>query len=170
MKKDALTQDTVKKEKRQDSIRPCLNEHDVFPPVPYTLKSKGLSALNVHNDLTLLQSVLPPMATYIHNLSSIDELLERDKQREKDGFPRKIRIGRLIKPGRGGKAKIILVPTTVEEKLIHDTRVGSPETGEGSASGGSGEGQEMVPGLVGPGKVKVQTMKSNPMPMIWGAF
>ncbi len=53
-------------------------------------------------------------------LRSIDDLLERDRHREKDGFPRKIRVGRLIKPGRGGKDKVVVVPTTVEEKLIHD--------------------------------------------------
>ena len=40
----------------------------------------------------------------------MDELLDRDKNREKDGFPRKIRVGKLIKPGKGGKDKIVVVP------------------------------------------------------------
>ena len=31
---------------------------------------------------------------------SLDHLLQRDLLREKDGFPRKIRIGKLVKPGR----------------------------------------------------------------------
>ena len=79
-------------------------------------------SLYSHADLNILQSTLPPKATHIHSLSSIDELLERDKKREKDGFPRKIRIGRLIKPSGGSKDKVILVPTTVEEKFVHDTR------------------------------------------------
>lgn len=112
-----------------------------------------------YSDLAVLQSILPSKATYIHNLSSIDELLERDKQREKDGFPRKIRMGRLIRPGKGGKAKIILVPTTVEEKFIHDTRVGSSESQQEDAIGGSGDGQkgevigeEPVHGTDGAGK------------------
>ncbi len=78
--------------------------------------------------------------TSIHSIGSIDELLERDKQREKDGFPRKIRIGRLVRPGRSGKAKIILVPTTVEEKFIHDTR--GAEARNEESSGGSGDGKE----------------------------
>ena len=43
------------------------------------------------------------------------------RQREKDGFPRKIRVGRLIKPGKRGKEKVVIVPTTVEEKFCHDT-------------------------------------------------
>ncbi|MBN2123024.1 MAG: DUF444 family protein [Deltaproteobacteria bacterium] len=77
---------------------------------------------------------------YVRNLRSIDELLERDALREKDGFPRKIRIGKLVKPGKGGKDKIIFVPSTVEEKFIHDHRVRDPE--EEQTSGGTGEGKE----------------------------
>ncbi len=92
------------------------------------------------NDLSRLQSLPQPKATYIHNLSSIDELLERDRLRERDGFPRKIKTGRLVKPSRGGKGKVILVPTTVEEKFIHDVRPAKPEKEE--TSGGSGDGEE----------------------------
>lgn len=93
-----------------------------------------------YNDQALLQSMPPPRSSYTTCLSSVDELLERDKQREKDGFPRKIRVGRLIKPGKGGKGKVVVVPTTVEEKLIHDNSPPDPE--EESSSGGSGEGEE----------------------------
>jgi uncharacterized sporulation protein YeaH/YhbH (DUF444 family) len=56
---------------------------------------------------------------YYRNLKTIDELLERDKTREEDGFPRKIRLGRIMRPGGGKKDKIIVVPTTVEEKFYH---------------------------------------------------
>ena len=48
-----------------------------------------------------------PGNNYVHSLSAIDDLLERDKLREKDGFPRNIRIGRRVKLGRAGKGKII---------------------------------------------------------------
>ncbi len=92
------------------------------------------------NDLSLLQSVPAPRPTYIHNLISVDELLERDKQREKDGFPRKIRLGKLVKPGKNDRDKIVIVPTTVEEKFIHDSRPDKPEKDE--TSGGSGDGEE----------------------------
>lgn len=91
-------------------------------------------------DMVFLQDSSASTPSYVQSLSAIDELLERDKQREKDGFPRKIRVGRLVKPGRGGKDKIILVPTTVEEKFIHDLR--GEEPGEESTSGGTGEGEE----------------------------
>jgi uncharacterized protein len=92
-------------------------------------------------DMVFLQGAAMSGSNYVYRLSAIDDLLERDKLREKDGFPRKIRIGRLVKPGRSGKGKIILVPTTVEEKFIHDVRRSEPG-GEGESSGGSGEGQE----------------------------
>lgn len=73
---------------------------------------------------------------------TLDELLERDKKREEDGFKRKIRIGRIVKPGTGGKEKIIIVPTTVEEKFVHDEINLNQEPGEGEPTGGTGEGEE----------------------------
>ncbi len=91
------------------------------------------------NDLFSLQAMQAPRVSVITCLHSLDELLEKDKQREADGFPRKIRVGRLIKPGRGGKDKIVVVPTTVEEKFIHDTTF--QPTDEDPGSGGSGEGE-----------------------------
>jgi uncharacterized protein len=73
---------------------------------------------------------------------TLDELLERDKKREADGFKRKIRIGRIVKPGSGGKEKIIVVPTTVEEKFVHDQISPQQAQGEGDPTGGTGDGQE----------------------------
>ena len=73
---------------------------------------------------------------------TLDELLERDRRREEDGFKRKIRIGRIVKPGSGGKDKIIVVPTTVEEKFVHDEIYPDQEQGEGESTGGTGEGEE----------------------------
>ncbi|SDT96362.1 DUF444 family protein [Desulfobacula phenolica] len=73
---------------------------------------------------------------------TLDELLEKDKRREEDGFKRKIRIGRIVKPGTGGKDKIIIVPTTVEEKFVHDETNLNQEPGEGEPTGGTGEGEE----------------------------
>jgi len=75
-------------------------------------------------------------------MTTLDELLERDRQREEDGFKRKIRIGQIVKPGTGGKEKIIVVPTTVEEKFVHDEINPDQEPGEGEATGGTGEGEE----------------------------
>jgi uncharacterized protein len=93
------------------------------------------------SDLAALQRLSRPAGTYTVNVRTIDELLERDQLREQDGFPRKIKVGRLVKPGRGGKDKVVVVPTTVEEKFIHDTRFLQQDEGNGSG-GGSGEGEE----------------------------
>jgi hypothetical protein len=98
------------------------------PPDLYTL-----------NDQDVLQGIPAATPPYTTCLQSIDELLARDRQREKDGFPRKIRVGRMIKPGTRGNEKVVVVPTTVEEKLIHD-QVRDPQEEE-QTSGGSGEGE-----------------------------
>jgi uncharacterized sporulation protein YeaH/YhbH (DUF444 family) len=90
-------------------------------------------------DLAALQDAPSLQWSYTAGIRSLDELLERDRLREKDGFPRKIRVGRMIRPGRGEKERFVIVPTTVEEKFVHD-RVRPPE--EGESAGGSGEGEE----------------------------
>lgn len=73
------------------------------------------------------------------NLFTIDELLDRDKQREEDGFPKRIKLGKFIKPLNGNKEKIVVVPSTFEPKFYHDDSI--TEDGEES-TGGSGEGEE----------------------------
>ena len=104
---------------------------------------EGIGPVSKHiysyTDLFDLQAISALESTHSTSLRSIDELLERDKQREEDGFPRKINVGRLIKPGRGGKDKVVVVPSTVEEKFIHDTSL-TPE--EEQPHGGSGDGEE----------------------------
>uniref|UniRef100_C6DY48 DUF444 family protein n=1 Tax=Geobacter sp. (strain M21) TaxID=443144 RepID=C6DY48_GEOSM len=91
-------------------------------------------------DLAVLQDQGRVPNPYQCHMKALDELLERDRQREKDGFPRKIKVGRLIKPGKGGKGKIVVVPSTEEEKFLHDPTIRPP--GEGGSTGGSGKGDE----------------------------
>lgn len=98
------------------------------------------SASFAAGDMVVLRQAVAPQYGVTALIKSLDELLERDRQREEDGFPRKIQVGRLIKPGRGGKGKVVVVPTTVEEKFIHDPTV-LPLDEERSA-GGAGEGEE----------------------------
>ncbi len=101
--------------------------------------SSGFKRIVDYNDLQILQSVVP-MNLALSTTHSIDDLIARDTQREKDGFPRKIRIGKMIKPSQDGDDKVVIVPTTVEEKLLHDQVRVDEEEGEGE--GGSGEGEE----------------------------
>jgi uncharacterized protein len=93
-----------------------------------------------YHDLMILQAMAQPRGSYVSHIRSIDELLEKDRQREKDGFPRKIRVGKMIKPGKAGKGKVVVVPTTVEEKFIHDPNFAEQEESQGE--GGSGDGEE----------------------------
>lgn len=116
-------------------------EHDV-PRKP------GTKSIYSYNDLEMLQNSPLTNLVALNTVQSLDYLLERDKQREKDGFPRKIRVGKMVKPSQDGDEKIVIVPTTVEEKLFHD-KVRLDEEGEGegdgdpaSGDGGTGDGEE----------------------------
>ncbi len=73
-------------------------------------------------------------------LETLDELLEHDKQREKDGFPRRIRIGKIVKPASGNKGQVIVVPTTTEPKFYHDSSVTEEEDESIGGTGKEGEG------------------------------
>ncbi|MBV5316885.1 MAG: DUF444 family protein [Desulfobulbaceae bacterium] len=115
-------------------------KHNASPPP----RSRSLYR---YNDPELLQQGLPSPITAMVAYQTLDRLLERDLQREKDGFPRKIRVGKLVKPGRDGDDKVVVIPTTVEEKLFHDQiRDESEGEGEGEGEepgeGGTGEGEE----------------------------
>ncbi|MFP4164211.1 MAG: DUF444 family protein [Chitinispirillaceae bacterium] len=92
-----------------------------------------------YSDLNLIMKVKKPSFTSEMGYSTIDELLERDRQREKDGFPRKIKVGRLFKPGQGANDSVVIVPSTVEEKLLHDS---IPDPSQEGEAGGSGQGDE----------------------------
>jgi len=97
-------------------------------------------SIYAYGDLLVLRQAVAPQFSSSGLVKSLDELLERDRQREEDGFPRKIQVGRLVKPGRGRSGKVVVVPTTVEEKLFHDTTLRPP--GEGGTSGGRGDEDE----------------------------
>ncbi|GJQ64072.1 MAG: hypothetical protein SCALA702_31250 [Melioribacteraceae bacterium] len=94
---------------------------------------RGIYDFTDYNTFAALESV-GASATRIFDL---DRLLAKDKMREKDGFPRKIRLGKLVKPSSDGKNKIIVVPTASEEKFYHQNN--DPRMGEGPSTGGSGE-------------------------------
>ena len=85
-------------------------EHHLPEPACAGMNNQRLSDIDflhgVHalNDASFLQFGVMQRSTYIHALGSLDELLERDKRREEDGFPRKIRLGKLVKT-RQGKQK-----------------------------------------------------------------
>ncbi|MGB3222481.1 MAG: DUF444 family protein [Desulforhopalus sp.] len=115
--------------------------HRSFVPEP------AVRDIYSYRDPEMLHDASPPNLMALTTVQSLDYLLEKDKQREKDGFPRKIRVGKMVKPSQNGDDKVVIVPTTVEEKLLHDkvrfNEEGEGEgDGEGSAQGGSGDGEE----------------------------
>jgi len=75
----------------------------------------------------------------IVSMNTIEDLLERDKQREKDGFPKKIKIGSVARTKKG-KRKVVVIPTTTEDKFVHDPTLGVDFGGTGS--GGAGKGKK----------------------------
>jgi uncharacterized protein len=110
---------------------------DRRPPSPGPLRRDPYA----YGDLEWLQALTAMSVPHAARLGTLDDLMQRDQRREEDGFPRKIRIGRLVKPGRGGKHKVVVVPTTVEEKFVHD-RAFAEERGDPPPSGGTGDGDE----------------------------
>ncbi len=140
LKKKGLTDEQDRKIRYELELLELDSEHrDVVEP--------GVRDIYSYNDLVQLHNGSPPNLMALSTVQSLDYLLERDKQREKDGFPRKIRVGKMVKPSQNGDDKVVIVPTTVEEKLLHD-KIRIDEEGEGGdgdpadGQGGAGEGEE----------------------------
>ncbi len=132
-------------EKRERMLLEIQSQQDRDESEPVTVTGEGPADsfdknIYAFNDIYDLQAFTLMRSPIFSELQPIDEILERDKQREEDGFPRKIEIGRLIKPGKSGKDKVVVVPTTVEEKLMHDPTFHPPQ--EEEQAGGTGEGEE----------------------------
>lgn len=129
-------------------------ERELKEPKKHQLKKKSKApktlSLYDYNDVKVLLG-FNPKAPYIALLKTIDELLEQDRQREKDGFPRRIRLGKLVKPSQGGKGEVIIVPSTTETKFYHDDE---PSQDQEETTGGVGEGE--VGEVIGEQKARPQ--------------
>ncbi|NJL13918.1 MAG: DUF444 family protein [Microscillaceae bacterium] len=112
------------------------DEHHLEPD--FRGLSSGLKSLYEYNDPQWIQGLQVGKSPYALFLQTIDELLERDKQRELDGFPRRIRLGKLVKPAQGRKGDVVIVPTTTESKFFHGD---TPQEEQESETGGTGEGE-----------------------------
>lgn len=125
-------------EKILSEIRMCQSNPDTDHAPP--LREPMVPNFYTYFDLLDLQDMSLARHGYTAQIRTIDDLLAKDRQREKDGFPRKVKVGRMIKPGRGGKDKVVVVPTASEEKLMHDPNFRDQD--DEQAGGGSGEGEE----------------------------
>lgn len=131
MKKDTDTKgktDSVQEKSCTNTVNKLIDK--IHEKVPQNLY--------MYNDFEMFHMRRQQEKTF-SSLSTMDELIERDRKREQDGFPGKIRVGRLIKPGNNSNGSIIIVPTVVEEKFIHDSSLNYADVGE---SGGTGDGEE----------------------------
>jgi uncharacterized protein len=111
--------------------------HGPWPVLPHAV----CNDFYAYGDLSWLQALTAMSAPHAARIGTLDDLMQRDQRREEDGFPRKIRIGKLVKPSRGGQQKVVVVPTTVEEKFFHDSSF-AEQQGEPGPAGGSGEGEQ----------------------------
>ena len=141
LKEKGLTSEQDRKIRYELDISDLDGSHRDEPAAPV------VRSIYRYNDLEMLHDSSPPKLMALTTVQSLDYLLEKDKQREEDGFPRKIRIGRMVKPSQTGDDKVVIVPTTVEEKLLHDKvrfneESEGDEGGQGSGEGGSGEEEE----------------------------
>lgn len=95
------------------------------------------SGIYEYNDFDILLGFSVNSRKAVTSLHTLDELIKRDNQRETDGFPKRIKIGKLVKPTKGNKNQVIVVPTTDEPKFFHDNSISKEEE-----SGGTGDGEE----------------------------
>lgn len=134
---------TVEQERVIEHELRLAEEQGESPHAHRPLEAPPRRSLYAWSDLQLQLGASPPHSFPLSSLNTLDSLLDRDRQREEDGFPRKIRIGRMMKPGRDGGDKVVVVPSTVEEKFFHDrVKIQEEDEGEGEAEGGAGEGEE----------------------------
>lgn len=112
--------------------------HSFISLPPY--KNYFLPSFYNMSDINTLMKRRSPIFNASVALKSLDDLLKRDKEREEDGFPKKIRLGKMIRPVKGGKDRFVVVPTVEEEKFYHDNSV--TEDGEDDGTGGTGGEKE----------------------------
>ena len=127
--------------KRDNNPESLASTEEISATAAYDQPPAPINDLFATDDLAAMQDLDVGKTPVYQSLRSLDDLLERDRIREKDGFPRKIKIGKLVKPLRGSGKKVIVVPTTVEEKFVHDNRFKEQSEG-GQQGGGQGEGEE----------------------------
>lgn len=113
-------------------------EMEINAQIRKQVPAESIPGLYTHADSDILPGYYPPRPDYGLMIRALEDLLDYDKQREEDGFPRRIRLGKLVKPTKGSKSKVIVVPTSSEPKFYHDDSTTEDE----EQTGGSGEGEE----------------------------
>ncbi|MAS52234.1 MAG: hypothetical protein CMD20_03410 [Flavobacteriales bacterium] len=103
-------------------------------------RKKNIDRLNGKDSYLRLEELFlynSSAASYV-SLQTLDELMARDNQREEDGFERKIKLGKIVRPSKNGSDEIIIVPSTIETKFYHDNAPNNEE----EEFGGTGTEEE----------------------------
>lgn len=103
-------------------------------------RKKNIDRLNGKDSYLRLEELFlynSSEASYV-SLQTLDELMARDNQREEDGFERKIKLGKIVRPSKNGSDEIIIVPSTIETKFYHDNAPNNEE----EEFGGTGTEEE----------------------------
>lgn len=140
LKKNGIKADRIIKDTDKPNEYNLSGTADDYPKNYFVPDNKKVQCLGLydHNDQDTILG-LTGLSSQTARLYSLDKLLERDKLREKDGFPRKVKLGKLVKPTKDGNDRTIIIPTIAEEKFYHWK--GTSQDGGGS-TGGTGDGQE----------------------------
>ncbi len=116
-----MNENRSKEEKFSSGLKHCVkNNNNEYPNKDYFFDAIAFRT-NIDKNLSL---------------QTIEELLDRDDQREKDGFPRRIKLGKIVKPSKNNQ-QVVIVPTTTEAKFYHDDSYTDEDQ-----MGGAGEGEE----------------------------
>ncbi|MFP4656898.1 MAG: DUF444 family protein, partial [Candidatus Woesearchaeota archaeon] len=83
--------------------------------------------------------------THDHSVSTLQDMIERDKQREKDGYPKIGKVGKFTVPSKKGNGKVIIVPHIEEARFEHDPSYSPPGlVGQGDGEEGEVIGEEQA--------------------------
>jgi len=116
-----MNENRSKEEKFSSGLKHCVkNNNNEYPNKDYFFDAIAFRT-NIDKNLSL---------------QTIEELLDRDDQREIDGFPRRIKLGKIVKPSKNNQ-QVVIVPTTTEAKFYHDDSYTDEDQ-----MGGAGEGEE----------------------------
>jgi len=94
MNKSEILNPNIDKEKKL----PWFHRGHLFP------LSENYPTIDKCNDFIIFHN-FNPSQDRITSLETLEDLLKRDEQREKDGFHRRIRLGKFIKPLGDNKIK-----------------------------------------------------------------
>lgn len=134
--------------KEQNNLRDNINDakemrrRETEGPQRHTLPDENSGGISSSGRDAFLEAIEFPRAKQHPGLflQTIEDLLERDNQREADGFPRRIRLGKIARPDKQNKQRVVIVPTTTEPKFYHDNSI-LDEEGQSGGTGDEAEGE-----------------------------